>query len=124
MESFTSFEKGRKTMALTWKQIDDRCEQAAKEIVEDCECEDDIYDEAWQEVDSWDWIIYNHYGMEIVQQMGGYELSWAEEQWHDMRGEIDESFGIYELASQLAFFFLVDKVQTRAMELWQEREES
>jgi hypothetical protein len=106
-------------MALTWKQIDDRCEQAAREIAEGCECEDDIYDEAWQEVDSWDWIIYTCYGMEIVQLMSNSELSEAEEQWHELRGEIDESFGIYEFASQLAFFFLVDKVLTRAMELWQ-----
>jgi hypothetical protein len=109
-------------MALTWKQIDERCEQSAKEIVEDCECEDDIYDAVWQEIDSWDWIIYTRYGMEIVQLMSNSELSEAEEQWHELRGEIDESFGIYEFASQLAFFFLVDKVLKRAMELWQERE--
>jgi hypothetical protein len=109
-------------MALTWKKIDDRCEQAAKEIVENCECEDDIYDAVWQEIDSWDCIIYNHYGMDIVQLMSNDELSSAEEQWSELRGEIDESFGIYEFASQLAFFFLVDKVLKRAMELWQERE--
>lgn len=109
-------------MTLTLKQIDDRCERAAKDIVESCECEDDIYDAVWQDVDSWDWIIYNRYGMEIVQRMSNSELSWAEEQWHNMGGEIDKGFGIYEFASQLSFFFLVDKVQTRAMELWQERE--
>lgn len=110
-------------MALTWKKIDDRCEQTAKEIVEDCEFEDDIYDAVWQEIDSWDWIIYNHYGMDIVQQMSSDELSQSEDQWHELSGETDESFGIYEFASQLAFFFLVDKVLSRAIELWQEREE-
>jgi hypothetical protein len=30
---------------------------------------------------------------------------------------------IYEFASQLAFFFLLDKVLPCAMKLWQEREE-
>jgi hypothetical protein len=109
-------------MTLTCKQIDDRCEKSAKEIVERCECEDDIYDEVWQDVDSWDWTIFTRYGMEIVQLMSSDELSYAEEKWHDMQGEIDKSFGIYDFAVQLAFLFLVDKVQTRAMELWQERE--
>jgi hypothetical protein len=109
-------------MALTWKQIDERCERAAKDIVESCECENDIYEAVWQEIDSWDWIIYNNYGMEIVQLMSNSQLSEAEEQWHELRGEIDESFGIYKLASQLAFFFLVDKVLPCAIKLWQERE--
>jgi hypothetical protein len=109
-------------MALTWKQIDERCEQSAKDIVERCECEDDIYEAVWQEIDSWDWIIYTRHGMEIVQLMSNDELSSAEEQWRELRGEIDESFGIYEFASQLAFFFLVDKVLPCAMRLWQERE--
>jgi hypothetical protein len=109
-------------MTLTLKQIDDRCEQAAKDIVESCECEDDIYDAVWQEIDSWDWIIYTRYGMEIVQRMSNDELSSAEEQWRELSGEIDESFGIYKLASQLAFFFLLDKVLPCAMKLWQERE--
>jgi hypothetical protein len=109
-------------MTLTWKQIDDRCEQAAKDIVESCECEDDIYDAVWQEIDSWDWIIYTRYGMDIVQQMSSDELSQSEDQWHELSGETDESFGIYEFASQLAFFFLLDKVLPCAMKLWQERE--
>jgi hypothetical protein len=109
-------------MALTLKQIDDRCEQAAKDIVESCKCEDDIYDAVWQNVDSWDWIIYTRHGMEIVQLMYSDELSQSEDQWRELRGEIDENFGIYEFASQLAFFFLVDKVLPCAMKLWQERE--
>jgi hypothetical protein len=109
-------------MTLTLKQIDERCERAAKDIVESCECEDDIYDAVWQDVDSWDWIIYTSYGMEIVRLMSNDELSSAEEQWRELRGEIDESLGIYEFASQLAFFVLLDKVLTFAMKLWQKRE--
>ncbi|MAI35070.1 MAG: hypothetical protein CMM07_25810 [Rhodopirellula sp.] len=114
-------------MTLTYKAISERCANAALELTPDFpktgtleawidfqnECEAlDAHVLAWGEVDGWDWSIYTHYGIKIVDLMPQSDLNDAEAQWHDMDGPscIDESFGVYEFASKVAYFYLVSQV--------------
>lgn len=52
----------------------------------------------------WDWVIYYHRAMELCQAVDSATLHEAEAEWHDLGGAqgIDDSFGLYELAGQLA----------------------
>ena len=85
----------------------------------------DVSDAVWQEVDGWDWSIYTHYGMKIVNVISSDELSAAEAQWHELDGPnvIDESFGVYEFAAKVAYFFLTAKLTETVQELVDELQE-
>lgn len=102
-----------------YTQIQNRCDNAARELTPDFptkstpetwqefldELEDlDANELVYEEIDSWDWTVYTHYGMKIVDSMSSDELNDAESEWLDIYGaiSIDSSFGIYEFASQLA----------------------
>lgn len=112
---------------ITYKQIMDRCAEAAREHTPALPTSNtieaweefndalealDAYDIAHEEVDGWDWSIYTHYGMKIVDLIPQDDLNDAEAQWHEMDGPsgIDESFGVYEFASKVAYFYLVAQV--------------
>lgn len=120
--------------------VENRCNTAAVEITPDLPLEGtldawqaflddledfDTYDAAWQEVDCWDWTIYTHYGMKILDVIRNDELCDAEAQWHEMDGpsSIDESFGVYEFASKVAYFFLVRNVTSLTEALLEELKE-
>lgn len=128
------------TDTLTYKDISDRCNAAARELTPDMPSantleaweafsdalEDlDVSDAVWQEVDGWDWSIYTHYGMKIVNVISSDELSAAEAQWHELDGPnvIDESFGVYEFAAKVAYFFLTAKLTETVQELVDELQE-
>ena len=106
-----------------YKQIQNRCENAARELTPDFPTKStpetwgdfldelegaDVAEMVWQEIDSWDWTIYTHYGMKIVDSMYNSELCEAEARWHEMDGPstIDGSFGVYEFASKVAYYHL------------------
>lgn len=114
-------------MTLTYKDINDRCNESAKELTPALptantydaweEFHDelealDVYDAAWQEVDDWDWAIYTHFGMAIVSVIDNQELCDAEAQWLELDGaaSIDDSFGVYEFAAKVAYLFLQSKL--------------
>ena len=52
----------------------------------------------------WDWVIYYHRALELCQAVPSAVLHEAESEWHDLCGPdgIDDSFGLYEMACQLA----------------------
>jgi hypothetical protein len=116
------------TDKITWKAIEDRCKAAALEMLPEMPKEntfeaweafdsalesaaDDARDSAWQEVDSWDWAIYTWCGMEIVRALDSHELSQAESQWAEYNGEKAPD-GVYEYASQVAYFALVERLES------------
>lgn len=123
------------TDKLTYKDIIDRCNRAALEITPALPTEDNLgiwqafYDDldalrdesndlVWEEVDSWDWCIYTHYGMQIVDVISSQELNAAEESFLDCGGldSLDSSnFGVYEIAHKVAFHALVN-LMTEALE--------
>ena len=111
---------------ISWKAIDERCKRAALEMLPDLptantleawqdfesaleSAVDDARDSAWQEVESWDWAIYTWCGMEIIRTLDSSELSDAEQEWADCNSGAPD--GVYEYASQVAFFALVRKLQ-------------
>jgi len=125
---------------LTYKDICDRCDAAARDLTPEFPTENtydaweafsdelealDVYEAVWQEVDGWDWCIYTHYGMKIVDVMDNSELCDAEAQWHEMDGPstIEDSFGVYEFAAKVAYFFLVAKLTETTQSLVDELQE-
>jgi len=52
----------------------------------------------------WDWVIYYHRALELCQAVPSAVLHEAESEWYDLWGSggLDESFGLYEMAGQLA----------------------
>lgn len=123
------------TDKLTYKTIIDRCNAAALEHIPSLPTEnnlgiweafyddlealrDDVSEIAWQEVDSWDWSIYTHYGLKIVGALNSQELTEAEESFLDCGGleNLDSStFGVYEIAHKVAFHALI-AFMTEALE--------
>jgi hypothetical protein len=60
----------------------------------------------------WDWVIYYHRAMELCLAVPTSVLSEAEGQYHDCGGhEIDrDSFGLYEIASRVAFYIVSSEI--------------
>jgi len=118
---------------LTYNRILERAKQDALEAMPDfpnlvgLSTSDDIY-EAWeafqQEVEDidayevanesseWDWVIYYHRAMELCHAVPSDVLHEAESQWADMYGidSIDDQFGLFELAAQLANLIVVSEI--------------
>lgn len=71
---------------------------------------DDSHDLAWQEVDSWDWSIYTHYGIKVLDCLPLEELNQAESEFFDLWGgeSIDTLTSVWDMASRVAFLALVN----------------
>lgn len=108
---------------LTYRQIKQRCVDTAHELApgypesggydawEDHyeTLEDfDVSQAVWESLEGWDWTIYTHYGMQIIDVLSSSELNDAEARWHELDGPstIDDSFGVYEFAAKVAYFAL------------------
>lgn len=78
---------------LTYRQIKQRCVDVAMELApafpekggfdnweeHHDELENfDISKAVWQELDCWDWTVYTHYGMQIIDVISSDELNEAE----------------------------------------------
>ena len=124
---------------ITYKEILDRVEYAAKDILDEvAPMPKDSSEEVWQEfadkldalidgeareyaiesVDSWDWSIYTYKGFQVYDALSSSEQNDAEEQWAECGGyeaAKDNSEGPYEIACHIAFFALVDML-TREIE--------
>lgn len=73
--------------------------------------------EVAHESSEWDWVIYYHWAMELCHAVPSSVLHEAESQWADMYGvdSIDDQFGLFELAAQLANLIVVSEI-TQAVE--------
>lgn len=112
---------------LNYKNIVDACEEAARYLTPDLPKENTL--ESWEEfsqelenldilcisqeeVEGWEWCIYKKYGFEILNVIPPSELHDAESEWYDLYGPsvVEDHFGPFEFASQVAYLFLVNKL--------------
>lgn len=126
-------------MQITYNAILERAEDTAKDYMPDLPKQDTI--EAWESFQSelkdldsveianesseWDWVIYYHHAMEVCREVPGDVLEQAEDEWHEMLGPdaINENFGLYEMAGQLASIIvlreIIDAVERAKDELYE-----
>ena len=72
-------------------------------------CLDNSRDMAWEEVDSWDWMIYTYQGFQVYDCLWGEDQAQAEQEfWECNEGIKDVS--PYYLGAGIAFFALVSKL--------------
>lgn len=114
-------------MTLTYKEITDRVKSTARELTpalpekgdleswesfrDDCEtARDNSSDLAHGEVDSWDWCIYTHHGVDILNALPSYVESDAEDSYMECNGDMTASDigGWREMASGVAYWALVN----------------
>jgi len=71
----------------------------------------DAYEIA-HESGEWDWVIYYHRAMELCQAVPSAVLHEAESEWYDLCGpdRIKDSFGLYEMAVQLAAIIVTREI--------------
>ena len=125
---------------LTYHEIQDRCENASKELTPALPTENTI--EAWEEfleaiedtddhsyeladaeAAGWDWCIYHHYGMEVIKHATNSELAYAEETYNDCIDRDADFIGVYETASAVAFHLLSKNIQENISGLcWEMKE--
>jgi hypothetical protein len=122
---------------VTYTEIKDRCKLAALEYLPampkanfldwweayEAELEDfDIYEAATEEVDSWEWTIYTHYGVKILDLLPSHVTNQAESEFFDCMGDepISTLNDHYDLASRIAYFALLIMMQNALEELRQE----
>jgi len=113
-------------ITITYKAIQDRALEDAKERMPEFPTENtvDAWDRFISELDDldaheiahesceWGWVIYYARALELCQAVPSSVLHDAESQWHDMCGPdgIDDSFGLYEMACQLAAIIVIDEI--------------
>jgi hypothetical protein len=109
---------------ITFKAIAERAESDAREYMPALPKENTL--DAWEsyqaDVESldafeiahesceWDWVIYYGRAMELCQSVPGDVLSDAESEWHDMGAPVGETFGLYELACELAAIIVTREI--------------
>lgn len=62
------------------------------------------------ESSEWDWVIYYHRALELCQAVPSDVLHDAESQWQVMGFNEGETFGLYEMAVQLAAIIVTDEI--------------
>lgn len=112
---------------ITCAKVDERINSAAKEIVEANapfpressletwqeysdnleSCLNGARDYAWEEVDSWDWMIYTYQGFQVYDCLWSEDKAQAEEEYWDCN-ETANGLTPYELGAGIAFFALVN----------------
>jgi len=103
---------------ITWNAILERAKDCAKDAMPEFPKSNTV--EAWEsfqaeleaidaldvayEMPDWDWVIYFSMAMKLCREVPSEVLHDAESQWHDIgiKDNMDDSFGLYEFASQLA----------------------
>ena len=120
------------TDVITYKDIRDRVEYTAKDIIDevapmpkesteeawqdfveklDALLDGEARDLAWESVDSCDWTIYTYKGFQVYDALPSDVQNKAQMYWEDCGGyetAKDGSEGPYEIACRIAFFALVD----------------
>lgn len=83
---------------------------------------DEIYDYASQSVESWDWTIYTHYGLKILDALPLEVCQRAESDFFDLWGSepIDTLNDPWDMASRIAYFALFNTWQECAQECVEE----
>jgi hypothetical protein len=115
---------------MTYMAIVERCKTSANEMLPDLPTKntleawesyrdeleslrDEFSDVVWQEVDSWDWSIYTHYGLKILEALPYSDVCDAESLFFDTCSDLDSETlgGVYEFASKVAYFALCNMLQ-------------
>lgn len=83
---------------------------------------DEIYEHASQSVESWDWAIYTHYGLKILDALPLEVCQQAESDFFDLWGSepIDTLNDPWNMASRIAYFALLNTWQECAEECVEE----
>ena len=123
---------------ITYKEIRDRIESTAKEIIaeettfpkessyeawesyqQDLEAlQSEAHDKAHESVDSWDWTIYTHMGFQVYDALMSVEQCEAEQAFEDCGGyeqAADQRMGPYEMGCAMAYHWLVQELANEVM---------
>jgi len=111
---------------ITWNAILERAQECAKDAMPEFPKSNTV--NAWEEfqiavedvdeldtaheMSEWDWVIYFHHAMQLCQEVPMEVLHGAESDWHDMgmKDNLEENFGLYEYASQLAAIIVTNQI--------------
>ena len=111
---------------ITWNAILERAQECAKDAMPGFPESNTV--DAWEEfqiavedvdaldtaheMSEWDWVIYFGMAMKLCREVPSEVLHDAESEWHDMCGpdNIEDNFGLYEFASQLAAIIVTNQI--------------
>ena len=110
---------------LSRKELEEKVESLAYAVVEVVtynpeEEPYDVYDTAHEIVDACEDVIYTFQAKEIVEAIDVDELGRAEDYLRELGVEFE---GLFKYYSQLAYAYLIERVQTRAEEMLEARTE-
>ena len=116
---------------ITYRAIRERIETTAQEIIES-QCNfptessqwetyqteletlmEEAHDNAQEEVDSWDWVIYTYKGFQVFDALNGQEQREAESLFEDIGGyqtAADMEQGPYEIGCAMAYLWLAQEL--------------
>lgn len=116
---------------ITYRAIRERIESSAKDIIES-QCNfptessqweayqseletlmEEAHDNAQEEVDSWDWVIYTYKGFQVFDALNGQEQAQAEFLFADCDGyqtATDLKHGPYEMGCTMAYLWLAQEL--------------
>lgn len=84
--------------------------------------DDSLYESAMESVENWDWTIYTHYGLKILDALPLEVCQQAESDFFDLWGSepIDTLNDPWDMASRIAYFALLNTWQECAEECVEE----
>lgn len=110
---------------MHYRDIIERCKSSAIDMLPDMPTKNDLdswgvyrdqldrlkdetYDVTHQEIDSWDWAIYTHYGIKVLECLPLEECQQAESDFFDIWGSepIELLNDPWDMASRIAYFAL------------------
>jgi hypothetical protein len=115
---------------MLYSDIIERCKSSALEMLPDMPAKNDLdswedyrdaleslrdesFDVVSQEVDSWDWTIYTHYGIKILEALPLHDCQQAESDFMDCWGSepIETLNDPWDMASRIAYFALCNMLR-------------
>jgi hypothetical protein len=115
---------------MLYRDITERCKSSAIDMLPDMPTKNDLdswevyadkldrlrdesYDVVHQEVDSWDWTIYTHYGIKILDCLPLHDCQQAEFDFFDVWGSepIETLNDPWDMASRIAYFALCNMLR-------------
>jgi hypothetical protein len=115
---------------MLYTDIIERCKTSALEMLPDMPTKNDLdswesyrdeleslrdesFDAVHQEVDSWDWTIYTHYGIKILDCLLLHDCQQAESDFMDCWGRepIETLNDPWDMASRIAYFALCNMLR-------------
>ena len=115
---------------MLYREITERCKTSAIEMLPDMPTKNDLdsweswrdalealqeesLDMVYQEVDSWDWAIYTHYGIKILDCLPLHDRQQAESDFMEVWGSepIETLNDPWDMASRIAYFALCNMLR-------------